>query len=79
MCLRLSSVGTVGRPCMRPNSDLLAPSCVLQNMQHANPTLPPPPDLSDATPVCLYAVICKSDCPSGTTLLYFECGPPRGL
>jgi hypothetical protein len=47
MCLRLSSVGTVGRPCMRPNSDLLAPSCVLQNMQHATPTVPPPPDLSD--------------------------------
>ena len=26
-----------------------------------DPTVPPPPDLSDGTPVYLYAVICSSD------------------
>ena len=42
------------------------------------PTVPPPPDLSDGTPVYLYAVICSSDCPSGTPprLLYAD---PRGI
>ena len=40
------------------------------------PTVPPPPDLSDGTPVYLYAVICSSDCPSGTPLAF--CMPTPG-
>jgi hypothetical protein len=44
----------------------------------SDPTVPPPPDLSDGTPVYLYAVICSPDCPSGTPpcLLYAD---PRGI
>jgi hypothetical protein len=42
------------------------------------PTVPPPPDLSDGTPVYLYAVICSSDCRSGTPPCLL-CADPRGI
>jgi hypothetical protein len=49
-----------------------------RNPRGMTPTVPPPPDLSDGTPVYLYAVICSSDCPSGTPPLPFVRRPPGG-
>ena len=38
-----------------------------QKAERADPTIPPPPELSDGTPVYLYAVFCSSDHCSQTT------------
>jgi len=63
-------------PCMAMTR-VLKRSLALGEIQPSlTPTVPPPLDLSDGTPVYLYAVICSSDCPSGPPcLLYAE---PRG-
>jgi len=38
------------------------PSAYWRNLRFSlTPTVPPPPDLSDGTPVYLYAVICTSE------------------